>query len=97
MLVLGDRKLNPRTDYDGVFADPAAFAKKVHLLWVDVGTVEPESARRNSASSRLVSGAKIQHLFTNHRPRVADMAARPERLRPETLQQLAGKEIPKEL
>ncbi len=45
MLVLGDRKLNPKTDYNGVFADPAAFAKKVHLLWIGVGTTEPERMR----------------------------------------------------
>src|SRR6266566_2071942 len=37
MLVLGDRKLDPKTDYNGVFADPAGFAKKVHLLWLGVG------------------------------------------------------------
>lgn len=41
MLMLGDRKLDPKTDYNRVFADPAAFARKVHLLWVGVGTVEP--------------------------------------------------------
>src|SRR5690606_17473597 len=29
-LVLGDRKLDPKVDYNGVFADPEAFAKKVH-------------------------------------------------------------------
>ncbi len=34
MLVLGDRKLGPKTN--GAFADPAAFAKKVHLLWLGV-------------------------------------------------------------
>ena len=45
MLVLGDRKLDPKTDYNGVFADPAAFAKKVHLLWIGVGTNEPERMR----------------------------------------------------
>lgn len=28
MLVLCDRKLDPKTDYNGVFVDPAAFAKK---------------------------------------------------------------------
>lgn len=44
-LVLGDRKLDPRTDYNGVFADPAAFARKVHLLWLGVGTQEPERIR----------------------------------------------------
>jgi enterochelin esterase family protein len=38
MLVLGDRKLDPKTDYGGVFADPVVFNKKVHLLWIGVGT-----------------------------------------------------------
>ena len=40
MLVLGDRKLDPKTDYNGVFSDPSAFAKRVHLLWLGVGTKE---------------------------------------------------------
>jgi enterochelin esterase-like enzyme len=44
-LVLGGRALDPKTDYDGVFADPAAFAKKVHVLWLGVGTSEPEGMR----------------------------------------------------
>jgi len=62
-LVLGERKLDPKTDYNGVFADPAAFAKKVHLLWLGVGTVEPE--RMRAALQRLrasLDEAKIQHL-----------------------------------
>lgn len=64
MLVLGDRKLDPKADYNGVFADPAAFAKKVHLLWLGVGTVEPE--RMRAGLLRLHSSlteAKIQHVF----------------------------------
>src|SRR5689334_8340985 len=44
-LVFADRKLDPKADYNGVFADPAAFAKKVHLLWLGVGTQEPERMR----------------------------------------------------
>src|SRR5437764_14799943 len=40
--VLGDRKLDPKTDYNGVFADPAQFARNVHLLWLGVGTQEPD-------------------------------------------------------
>ena len=36
MLVLGDRKLDPKADYNGVFADPNLFARKVHLLWLGV-------------------------------------------------------------
>ncbi len=64
MLVLGDRKLDRKTDYNGVFADPGAFAKKVHLLWVGVGTVEPE--RMRAGLQRLHTSlldANIQHIF----------------------------------
>ncbi len=64
MLVLGDRKLDPKTDYNGAFADPAAFAKKVHLLWLGVGTKEPE--RMRSGLLRLhqsLQDASIQHVF----------------------------------
>lgn len=64
MLVLGDRKLDPKTDYNGVFADPAAFAKKVHLLWLGVGTVEPE--RMRNGIQRLHNSlldANIQHVY----------------------------------
>jgi enterochelin esterase family protein len=32
--MLGGRKLDPKTDFNGAFADPAVFAKKVHLLWL---------------------------------------------------------------
>jgi enterochelin esterase-like enzyme len=64
MLVLGDRKLDPKADYNGVFADPAAFAKKVHLLWVGVGTNEPERIR--AGLQRLhtsLQEANIQHVW----------------------------------
>ena len=64
MLVLRDRSLNPKTDYNGVFADPAAFAKKVHLLWIGVGTAEPE--RMRAGLTRLhtsLQDANIQHVF----------------------------------
>jgi len=63
-LVLGDRKLDPKTDFHGVFADPAAFVKKVHLLWVGVGTKEPE--RMRAGLLRLhdsLEEAKIPHVF----------------------------------
>ena len=64
MLMLGDRKLDPKTDYNGAFADPAVFAKKVRLLWLGVGTVEPE--RMRAGIQRLHTSlleAKIQHVF----------------------------------
>jgi enterochelin esterase family protein len=64
MLVLGDRKLDPKTDYNGVFADSAGFAKKVHVLWLGVGTNEPE--RMRAGLHRLhtsLQEANIQHVF----------------------------------
>ena len=64
MLVLGDRKLDPKSDYNGVFADPAAFAKKVHLLWLGVGTVEPERMRAGIQRLRnSLLEANIQHVY----------------------------------
>ena len=64
MLVLGDRKLDPKTDYNGVFADPAAFGKKVHLLWMGVGTNEPERMRAGLLRLHAsLDEAKIQHTF----------------------------------
>ena len=63
-LVLGGRELDAKTDYDGVFADPAAFAEKVHLLWLGVGTEEPE---RMLAGIRRLHGslekAGIEHVY----------------------------------
>ena len=63
-LVLGDQKLDPRTAYNGVFADPAGFAKKVHLLWLGVGTQEPE--RMRAGIQRLhtsLTEANIPHVY----------------------------------
>jgi len=64
MLVLGDRKLDPTKDYNGVFADPSAFAKRVHLLWLGVGTAEPERMRTGLQRLHTSLGeANIQHVF----------------------------------
>ena len=64
MLVLGDRKLDPKNDYNGVFADPAAFGKKVHLLWLGVGTKEPERMRAGLLRLHTsLQEANIQHVF----------------------------------
>lgn len=64
MLVLGNRKLDPKTDYNGVFADPTAFDKKVHLLWIGVGTNEPERMRVGLLKlHESLKEANIQHVF----------------------------------
>ena len=40
--MLGDQKLDVKAAYNGAFAEPGAFAKRVRLLWLGVGTDEPE-------------------------------------------------------
>jgi enterochelin esterase-like enzyme len=64
LFVLGNRNLDPKTDYNGVFADPAAFAKKVHLLWIGIGTNEPERMRSGLLKlNASLQEANIQHVF----------------------------------
>jgi enterochelin esterase-like enzyme len=63
-LALGDQKLDPKTAYNGVFADPVAFAKKVRLLWLGVGTHEPERMRTGiRALHASLTEAGIQHVY----------------------------------
>ena len=62
--VLGNQKLDPATAFHGALADPADFAKRVHLLWLGVGTEEPE--RMRTGLQRLhasLQEANIQHVF----------------------------------
>ena len=62
--MLDDRKWDLKTDFNGLFADPAAFAKKVHLLYFGVGTAEPErfTARIRSLHTALTE-AGVQHVY----------------------------------
>jgi enterochelin esterase family protein len=63
-LVLGGRALDPKTDYNGVFADPTAFAKKVRLLWLGVGTEEPERMREGIRRLHAsLTEAKVAHVY----------------------------------
>ena len=67
-LVLSGRTLDPGSDYNGVLAgaiaDPAAFGKKVHLLWLGVGTEEPERMREGIRRLHAsLTEAKIEHVY----------------------------------
>ena len=60
----GSDKLDTKTAYNGAMADPFAFAKRVHLLWIGVGTNEPE--RMKTGIEKLhtsLEDARIQHVF----------------------------------
>ena len=85
--MLEDRPYDLKTDFNGAFADPAAFAKKVHLLYFGVGTAEPErfTARIRNLHDTL-SQAGVEHVYwespgTDHewqtwRRNLKDFAAR---------------------
>ena len=63
LLTLG-RDLDPKTDYGGVFADPAAFARKVRVLWLGVGTAEPEGMRAGIRKLHAsLTEAGIAHVY----------------------------------
>ena len=63
-IVLGDRKLDPKTDFDGVLADPVAFAKKVPVLYLGVGTKEPQRMRDGLLRLHAaLDEARIKHVF----------------------------------
>ena len=63
-LVLSGQSLDPKTAYNGVFSDPAAFAVKVHLLWLGVGTEEPENMREGIRRlHQSLLDANIEHVY----------------------------------
>lgn len=62
--VIGNTKFDPKTAYHGVFADPAAFARRVHLLWLGVGTNEMQMIHRGlTAFQQDLVQARIKHVF----------------------------------
>lgn len=63
-LMLGDQKLDVKAAYNGAFADPAAFARRVRLLWLGVGTEEPERMRTGIRQLHAsLTEAGIPHVY----------------------------------
>ena len=64
VFAMGNTKLDTKTAFNGAMADPAAFAKRVHLLWIGVGTNEPERMKSGLENlNAALDEAKIQHVF----------------------------------
>jgi enterochelin esterase-like enzyme len=62
--LMADRELDTKMDFNGAFADPAAFARRVHLLWLGVGTAEPERMRSGIRGlHESLQQAKIAHVY----------------------------------
>src|SRR5271156_5111196 len=60
----GNNKFDVKTPYHRALADPSAFAKRVHVLWIGVGTNEPERMKSGleSLHTSLEAGG-VQHIF----------------------------------
>ena len=57
-------KLDAGTAFNGAFRDPAAFNKKVHLVWLGVGTAEPERMHTGLTNfNSFLDQAGIKHVF----------------------------------
>ncbi len=62
--VMGNQAFDPKTSLNGALADPAAFARRVHLLWIGVGTEEPAMMKTGIEKLHTsLTDAKVQHDF----------------------------------
>jgi enterochelin esterase family protein len=62
--LLDDGKPDLKNGFNGVFADPAAFASKVHLLYLGVGTAEAERfTTRIRGLHAALNEAGIKHVY----------------------------------
>ncbi len=64
LFILGGQKFDSKTAYHGALADPDAFAKRVHLLWIGVGTAEPERIHTGLMNfHQALEEDHIKHVF----------------------------------
>jgi len=62
--IFGNNAFDSKTAYNGAFSDPALFAKKVHLLYLGIGTDEPERMHTGLvALHQALNQAGITHVF----------------------------------
>jgi enterochelin esterase family protein len=72
VFAMGNNQLDTKTAFNGAMADPAAFAERVHLLWIGVGTDEPERMKTGLENLHTaLDQGNIKHVFyespgTNH-------------------------------
>jgi enterochelin esterase family protein len=64
VFAMGNEKLNTKTAFNGAMADPAVFGKRVHLLWIGVGTDEPDRMKTGLENLHaFLDEGKIRHVF----------------------------------
>jgi enterochelin esterase-like enzyme len=64
VFAMGNGKLDTKTAFHGAMADPTAFARRVHVLWIGVGTNEPERMKTGlEGLHAALDEGKIKHIF----------------------------------
>ncbi len=64
LFATGSDTLDTKTAFNGAMSDPVAFSKRVHLLWIGVGTSEPERMKRSIEKLHTaLDDAKVAHVF----------------------------------
>jgi enterochelin esterase-like enzyme len=56
-------RFDPHTAYDGAFSDPARFNRRVRLLWLGVGTAEPQFRGGISNAAHALQAAGIRVVY----------------------------------
>ena len=63
-MMRGDQNFDLKTAFNGAMADPDTFAKRVHLLWLGIGTEEPAMMHAGIVKLHTsLDEAKIKHVF----------------------------------
>jgi enterochelin esterase-like enzyme len=57
------RNFDANTSYGGVFRDPEAINKRVHLLWLGAGTAEPGIHQPTKAFHEALDRVGVQNVF----------------------------------
>jgi len=64
LMAFGGKPFDPKTAYNGALADPDAFAKKVHLVWIGIGTEEPAMMHTGIVNFHdSLTKANVKHVF----------------------------------
>lgn len=62
--MFGNQDTDVKTAFNGTLADPAAFAQRVHLLWLGVGTAEPAMMKTGlEGLNTWLDQAHVKHVF----------------------------------
>ena len=82
---LSSAALDPATAFNGIFKDGNALNKQIKLLWIGMGTKEPNSFQGSiGAFLAMLDKAGVKYIYyrvARDRPRMVDVATRSVRVR----------------